>query len=512
VNRHQGRVGLTERVDALKQSASVAQLRSMRIGLVLSGGGAKCAYQIGALSCLRDLRVDNFDYVAGSSAGAINALAISTCRVEAAVRFWERLGYRNVLRISPRSLVAVIGYLLAGILIGNNRVLMMYVRLGLSVLFVIIGLLTRPAILWIFVTAALFNLLRTFNRTQRRGYRLGQLGWRIARSVHPAASLAEQDKLRRTLERFFDGDDLSRIHTRPRTFVTLGIEAGWFDPDAPTFEIEKPVRRNDPDLHFNIERPSLRRGYVADYADIGDDAVSQVLPSVLTSAALPAVFRHVEDERGLQTDGGLADNVPITPVLSEDIDLVVVINVDASVPSTEALLDRARVARYRRQLYEYAAAASADQTRNEMYIRYRRWLRATMDAARRGDDLAGRDFRNSGYRQQLGPLREVDIEDLLLWIRAVTHVPINADYYRKNDSVKWRLFHTWDLPTPDRPLFEAKHPAWTGEIIHLRPSRSLGGFLRGTLGFRRRRLRRLIHMGYEDTLTFFENRSQGTDL
>ena len=53
------------------------QGRAQHIGLVLSGGGARAAYQVGVLRAIADiLPADNpnpFDIICGTSAGALNA-------------------------------------------------------------------------------------------------------------------------------------------------------------------------------------------------------------------------------------------------------------------------------------------------------------------------------------------------------------------------------------------------------------------------------------------------------
>ena len=51
-------------------------------GLILSGGGARAAYQVGVLSVLAELlppgASNPFPVICGTSAGAINALALAT--------------------------------------------------------------------------------------------------------------------------------------------------------------------------------------------------------------------------------------------------------------------------------------------------------------------------------------------------------------------------------------------------------------------------------------------------
>jgi predicted acylesterase/phospholipase RssA/ABC-type phosphate/phosphonate transport system substrate-binding protein len=88
----------------------------MRLALVLSGGGAKCSYQIGAVTALEEtlekLRREAGDddlaisLVAGTSGGAINALAVAlgtsrTAEGQAELRrAWQSLDQREIVRPS----------------------------------------------------------------------------------------------------------------------------------------------------------------------------------------------------------------------------------------------------------------------------------------------------------------------------------------------------------------------------------------------------------------------------
>ena len=51
--------------------------------LVLSGGGARAAYQVGVLKAMLELMPSGvrnpFSIITGTSAGAINAVALATC-------------------------------------------------------------------------------------------------------------------------------------------------------------------------------------------------------------------------------------------------------------------------------------------------------------------------------------------------------------------------------------------------------------------------------------------------
>jgi predicted acylesterase/phospholipase RssA len=79
-------------------------LRGRRIGLVLSGGGAKGAYHIGCLKALRAAGIDRFAAIAGSSVGAINAVCAATGRLDLAERAWRKLGPFDVVRLRVRDM------------------------------------------------------------------------------------------------------------------------------------------------------------------------------------------------------------------------------------------------------------------------------------------------------------------------------------------------------------------------------------------------------------------------
>lgn len=60
----------------------------MRIGLCLSGGGAKGSYQAGVIKALCDRGINKFDSIAGTSIGAINGYYLFTDNVENLEEMW----------------------------------------------------------------------------------------------------------------------------------------------------------------------------------------------------------------------------------------------------------------------------------------------------------------------------------------------------------------------------------------------------------------------------------------
>lgn len=78
---------------------------------MLTGGGARAAYQVGVLRCIaRQLPADAFDIITGVSAGAINAAFVASRSaplsvvIEELSEVWRRLELKDVIRIDSRSL------------------------------------------------------------------------------------------------------------------------------------------------------------------------------------------------------------------------------------------------------------------------------------------------------------------------------------------------------------------------------------------------------------------------
>jgi NTE family protein len=81
------------------------------LALVLTGGGARAAYQVGVLRCLaRRLPQTRLDIITGVSAGAINAMFLASRRgplpeiVEELREVWRKLRLEDVVRIDAGSL------------------------------------------------------------------------------------------------------------------------------------------------------------------------------------------------------------------------------------------------------------------------------------------------------------------------------------------------------------------------------------------------------------------------
>ncbi len=71
-----------------------------KIGLVLSGGGARGAYQIGVWKALKDCGIE-IGGVYGTSVGAINSMAIAMDNFEDARQLWLKIDFDKVVKDGP---------------------------------------------------------------------------------------------------------------------------------------------------------------------------------------------------------------------------------------------------------------------------------------------------------------------------------------------------------------------------------------------------------------------------
>ncbi|MBR4852805.1 MAG: patatin-like phospholipase family protein, partial [Clostridia bacterium] len=62
----------------------------MNVGIVLAGGFAKGAYQVGALKAIREfVPMEDVKYISCASIGALNGYAYATQKLEKAEEMWK---------------------------------------------------------------------------------------------------------------------------------------------------------------------------------------------------------------------------------------------------------------------------------------------------------------------------------------------------------------------------------------------------------------------------------------
>jgi len=97
--------------------------KSDRVALVLMGGGAKGAYELGVWKVLWKLGIRKFCAISGTSVGALNALLVASGDPDFAEKIWDDVIAAGVLERRGRPLLGVISLLFAHLLIFLSIVL-----------------------------------------------------------------------------------------------------------------------------------------------------------------------------------------------------------------------------------------------------------------------------------------------------------------------------------------------------------------------------------------------------
>ncbi len=283
------------------------QLRTMRIGLVLSGGGAKGAYQIGCWRSLREAGLDRFEAIAGSSVGAINAVLVATGRLDTAEAAWRGLRMRDVIGFSPRSVLRLPAWMLAGL--GSEFSPFKLTRLsdritdGRTGWFHPAVCLALAALLW-GLAGALASPWRTLLPAVPLLLGMLALAHRLTRPVFLRPVFTTSAPLARTFDGILTDADLARMRETGPVYGVLS----QFCPGA----------------------PGAHRwgGWVPGYVRLDRLADAGALCRTLRAGcAVPGFLEGDSAPGAAALDGAWTDNVPIAPLLfaGHDLDVIIVI-------------------------------------------------------------------------------------------------------------------------------------------------------------------------------------------
>lgn len=140
--------------------ASQGDNTKIRRGLVLEGGGAKGAWQFGALQALNEAGI-KFDYVAGTSVGALNGALWAAGRLDLGEKLWTSLSLSKVFKLRlHHSPMFVIG-LFARIFYAYVKGFIAPEKAHLSLRVMLYGLMSVPTI--VATIYLLFVLIRFFS-------------------------------------------------------------------------------------------------------------------------------------------------------------------------------------------------------------------------------------------------------------------------------------------------------------------------------------------------------------
>jgi len=262
--------------------------RHGKLGLVLSGGGARGAFQVGVYErLLRDPRfADGPSVLSGTSAGAINAALIAAGRTpREMMRFWNGIADNPPVVASARFFHSAVQTLFRLTLEEGTRWLksttpwLQFFQRAQN------HLPPRPGgllALWVeYLLAARFELVSRF----------------MAGIQEPFVAATEQ--LRERLVEEFEGEEVP----------TSGLRLAINTVDAHTGHVVRYVN-----AETALTKPP-------DYNIV--DAIT--VDMVLASASIPLLFPPVQVGRHLLWDGGLLVNTPLAPVVALGADEVITV-------------------------------------------------------------------------------------------------------------------------------------------------------------------------------------------
>jgi hypothetical protein len=366
-------------VSAGESPAPAADGSKAKIGLVLSGGGGKGAYQIGCWKALRRAGLARFAVISGTSVGALNGALIAQGDLDHATKIWTDLTEQHVLRSVYWRKCAIGG---AAVVIATVGTFVRYIPvLILSALFAAVPTfflheiiadkyvirLSLPTlmVLWLpfFVLLGLFitedgNVKEMFQgslRTLKQEFknclrsvsvRLGRFLW--IGTNEPLLNLIKthvsKEKLRQSgtrlfatitvLEEYWDPFTPKLVSALPRRatetdHLDIALLPGNFDTASGN---SRRFTSQEPDIPLIVDMnwiPGPFKGWLPTVIDITALTKDEdVCSALLRSATLPLVFERGTWLGGIALDGGVADLTPLLPALQAGCDLIFVIYLD----------------------------------------------------------------------------------------------------------------------------------------------------------------------------------------
>lgn len=296
----------------------MARILQKRLGLVMAGGGAKGAYAFGWLKAFKERRID-FHVLAGTSVGALNAVLWSSDKIADGEKFWREISFGRVFSAKIPKLAV---WLFVGTRFfldkanesadGRNGIGMI-LREG-----VVAGLVLGFLILAVGVLGVLSGAGSSSS---------GNLVWLLL--LLPAILIV-------VVPAILQGRNIAAHDNQPLVSALESFlkEGRLSVPIYATSAARRRAIHPDLLLKFYSEVDPMP-GYMAGSAWIPDyvrldksTSVDEIVSATIVSAALPyGIVKHLDGN----VDGGLADNVPIWPLLfKESCDEIIVLALDSN--------------------------------------------------------------------------------------------------------------------------------------------------------------------------------------
>lgn len=304
--------GIRTRAAELKMSpamrAFVTSVGDRKVGLVLAGGGAKGAFQAGALLALLDLGLTKYQVIAGTSVGALNAAlfqqAISRQDRTVLLSMWRGIGLHKVMALSPRILLqllmAVLYALLAAVTLRPPRQERLDADFDIVVLHSVgwvvlatVGLILEVGLLLLLLRVTDLEFVQAVALLVSVTVCVSIIDWVLGRVLGATPAIASNSPLRTSITAL--GPE-RLTSDEPPIVCTLGHKVALGPPLA----------------------SALQGAIFPVYMPLAGSSAREASEMLLLSAALPHVFSSRRVHGKWCVDGGLVDNVPLLGAFLHD--------------------------------------------------------------------------------------------------------------------------------------------------------------------------------------------------
>jgi predicted acylesterase/phospholipase RssA len=285
-----------------------------RIGIVLTGGGAKGAYQIGCLRALEEAGLSKVRAIAGTSVGAIHGYMLSAGKLDEAEGIWRRARFTDVAEVT----------------IGRLRLFPLWLAAAVASEF-------SPFKVW-----RLADSVTHPAKWRRLVYPIACLAMAVVLVV---AARAASGNVARGLALIFAviftvSAGLAALHHRLRPHflgaspishgpLAVMLERAITDEDCARVRATKIPVYGTKSQFMPYARESVPwGGWAPRYVRLDRLSRAELLDTLVTASGLPG-FSSPPVRRAITVvDGAWTDNVPVAPLLYEregDLDLIFVI-------------------------------------------------------------------------------------------------------------------------------------------------------------------------------------------
>jgi predicted acylesterase/phospholipase RssA len=470
---------------------SSTELSQKRISLVLMGGGAKGAYQIGVWKALWELGVRSFASIAGTSVGALNGVLIADKNPQEAEDIWKKVVDAGVLQSTAERWKALrrifLGYILFLLPVGLGFALLIFkdvIAISTGKTYTVLSVLLGVSI-WMFASnlarvaayGAVIPLALKVDTIKKVGrwlfwcglltatvqlrslasvIRLSLLwllptyiavfwifafGFSALRKALECAPAFTRLALDQTVKSLLSNATFP--HCSGPVWATIAKFSAYLRPFDVDWRFKREGLFSDIRYDWRFSEQPQRIEWTPYYLDLkAEKDASWVLEA---SSAIPYAFKAVRQTWGVFVDGGLCDNWPVAPIVSSKPDVIIIVGVNHDFPDG------------------YADIAKTVTSRWETYL-----------------------FSNEKMNTMIDDLREQ-------WVK---------------ESEKNNANNTLSAPAAPPKLIDGFDKI---KFIWINPSVATATWIpilhtiRGTMNFTRDYTDRLMRLGYNDTKALFAN-------